>query len=283
MDILSRKKLVNNMKILKSIFTGLLLIFVITILVGCNKLGVIQEYNYDDSNYIAGNKAFSSVMNKINIDWIVGNIFITQSSNHEVIIREETDIDIEEKYKMHYYFDGDTLNIKFCGSMTLVDYKYKTKNLYVFLPSEINEIEINNVSADVNVNLVNIVNLDIDNVSGDIIIEDCTLKTLEIGNTSGEVIIFKDTVETFDLSSVSGNIGLSFITLPKDISIETVSADITLYITDKDSMAIEFESISGKVKSNLEYQKENDIYIFKAKDKIFEIETVSGDIIINKK
>ena len=93
MGILSRKKLVKNMKLIKGIFSGLLLIFMMTVLVGCNKLGVIQEYKYDDSNYIAGNKAFSSVMNKINIDWIVGNIFITQSNNHEVIIREETDID----------------------------------------------------------------------------------------------------------------------------------------------------------------------------------------------
>ena len=74
------------MKAIKSVFPGLLLIFMMTMLVGCNKLGVIQEYKYDDSNYVAGNKAFSSVMNKINIDWIVGNIFIIQSSNHEVLL-----------------------------------------------------------------------------------------------------------------------------------------------------------------------------------------------------
>ena len=275
--------MVKNMKLIKGIFSGLLLIFMMTVLVGCNKLGVIQEYKYDDSNYIAGNKAFSSVMNKINIDWIVGNIFITQSNNHEVIIREETDIDIEEKYKMHYYFDGDTLNVKFCGSMTLIDYTYKTKNLYVFLPSEINEIEINDVSADINVNLVSIVELDIDNVSGDITIEDSTLKYLEIDNTSGEIMIFKDTFNMCDISTVSGNMGLSFVALPKDMSIESVSADITLYINDKESMAIEFETVSGKVKSNLEYKKEKDIYIFNSKDKVFEVETVSGDLIVNKK
>ena len=122
---------------MKKIVLFLTLILFIITLSGCQSLNVISEYLYNDKDYEIGNKAYDpSVYNieTIEVDWIVGNVYILQSSNHEIIIREETDIEIEDKFKMHYKLEDNTLDIKFAKSCNLLEYKYKIKNLYIFLP-----------------------------------------------------------------------------------------------------------------------------------------------------
>ena len=110
-----------------------ILMFLCVFLTGCSKLSVVQEYVYNDSNYEIGNKAFNDEIETIEIDWIVGNINIIQSTNHELIIREEIDLEIDDKYKMHYKLDETKLDIKFSASTNFLNYNFKTKNLYVFL------------------------------------------------------------------------------------------------------------------------------------------------------
>ena len=88
----------------RNLIVLILLLSLLLLLSGCGiKVGV-EIYTYDDSNYSIGNKAFTEQINEITIDWIAGNVFIEKSTNHELIIREETDVNIEDKYKMHYLF-----------------------------------------------------------------------------------------------------------------------------------------------------------------------------------
>lgn len=253
-----------------------ILMFLCIFLTGCSKLSVVQEYVYNDSNYEIGNKAFNDEIETIEIDWIVGNINIIQSTNHELIIREEIDLEIDDKYKMHYKLDENKLDIKFSASTNFLNYNFKTKNLYVFLPTVINKVKINNVSADIKINYVNIQNLEIENISGDIEVYNCKISDLEINNISGEMIIFDDEVEIIDIESISGNIGLNLIKLPQKLDIETTSASLTLYINEYDEFSIEFKSISGTLKSNLKYNIEGRVYIFNNGTLKYQVETISG-------
>lgn len=272
---------------MKKIVLFLTLILFIITLSGCQSLNVISEYLYNDKDYEIGNKAYDpSVYNieTIEVDWIVGNVYILQSSNHEIIIREETDIEIEDKFKMHYKLEDNTLDIKFAKSCNLLEYKYKIKNLYIFLPSQINEITINNVSSDISINYVNIKDLEINNASGDIVIEDATIDELQINNVSGEIIILDDEINSVEIDTTSGDLGMSFLKMPHELDISSTSANITLYILNTDIVSIEFETISGKLESNLQYTKNEDTYVFNGKlDDNYEVETVSGSLVINKK
>lgn len=265
-----------------------LLIIINMGLLGCSKLNVNQKYIYDDSEYSIGNKAFKEItINEINIDWIVGNVYVEQSSNHELIIRESIDIDIDEKYKMHYLLKDDVLNIKYTSSLPILSYKFKNKDLYVYLPTEIEKININNVSADISINNVNIHTLTINNVSGYINIDSNTINALTIDNVSGEIILINNKVTQCNIASVSGNIGMSYLALPKKMDISLTSATMTLYLNTKDSLKISFSTISGKFISDLDYTTKDNYYLINNSssqiESVYEVDTVSGNLKIRKK
>ena len=217
----------------------------------------------------------------------MGNIYVVQSSNHELIIREDVDINAEDKYKMHYCLFGDVLDIKFCGSMDLIDYKYKAKDLYIFLPSALNSIEINNESSDVTIESLEIKYIDIFNGSGDIMLTKVTSDNLTIENKSGEIIILDSKITELDITSMSGNMGLSFENLPNEFEVTTISANIVIYIYNTQKIKLEFETVSGKLETKLDYQKEGNEYVFGPSAisfvSEFEIETVSGNVKVCKK
>lgn len=265
-----------------------LLIIINAVLLGCSGLNVNQQYIYDDTEYGIGNKAFGEILiNEIDIDWIVGNIYIEESSNHEIIIRENIDIDIEEQYKMHYLLKDDVLDVKYTSSLQSLNYKFKNKDLYVYLPSEIKNININNVSSDISINNVNINSLTINSVSGYINIDSNVINQLKIDNTSGEIILMNNKVSTCEVNSVSGNIGMSYSLMPTTMNISTTSASLTLYLNLNDCLNVSYTSISGKLSSDVEYIEKDGYFIINSSnvqsDKNYKINTISGNLKIRKK
>lgn len=265
-----------------------LLVIINTVLLGCSGLNVNQPYIYDDTEYGIGNKAFGEILiNEIDIDWIVGNIYIEKSSNHEIIIRENIDIDIEEQYKMHYLLKDDVLDVKYTSSLQSLNYKFKNKDLYVYLPSEIKKININNVSADISINNVNIDSLTINSVSGYINIDSNVNNQLKIDNISGEIILMNNKVSTCEVNSVSGNIGMSYSMIPTTMNVSTTSASLTLYLNSNDCLNVNYTSISGQFISDIEFIKEESYYIINSSnmqsEKNYKINTVSGNLKIRKK
>lgn len=252
------------------------LIIMILCFSGCSNLEVIQSYIYDDSNYNIGNKAYNVEIEEINIDWIVGDINILPSSNHELIIKEETDIQAEDQYKMHYKLDDKELDIKFAGSTNKFEYSYKVKKLYVYLPQKINKITINNQSSDINVTGVQIEELEINNVNGDLTIEKCKSIDIELNNINGEIIIMDTITGDIEINSDNGDIGLLFKKLPEELDITTQNANITMYVEERDSLAIEFTTISGFFESELNFEQREGIYFFKNSEKIYHITTCTG-------
>ena len=188
---------------------------------------------------------------------------------------------------MHYCLFGDVLDIKFCGSMDLIDYKYKTKDLYIFLPSSLNYIEINNESSDINIENVEIKYIEILNGSGDIMLTKVTSDSVAIENKSGEIIILDTKIKELDITTMSGNVGLSFLELPTELDITTMSAKVVIYISDTQKIKVEFETVSGKLESKLDYQKDGNEYIFGPSAISFvskvEIETISGNVKVCRK
>ena len=272
---------------MRKIINLIIIIFCVLIITGCSAFHVYDSYVYNDTNYSIGNKVFHSEINTIDVDWRIGNVYVVQSTNHEFIIREEVDINAEDKYKMHYCLFGDVLDIKFCGSMDLIDYKYKTKDLYIFLPSTLNHIEITNGSSDVNIENVEIKYIDIINGSGDIMLTKVTSDNVAIDNKSGEIIILDTKIKELDINTFSGNVGLSFLELPTELEVTTTSAKVVIYISDTQKIKVEFETVSGELESKLDYQKEGNEYIFGPSAISFvskvEIETISGNVKVCRK
>ncbi len=292
--------------ICEKIFRILLLIIIVISLSGCIRNLVSQDYIYNDSNYSIGNKAFVDYINEIDVDWILGDIYIMPSSNHELIIREDirgnSEETVEDKYRMHYKLDGDKLDIKFSGSSLNLTFVYQVKILYIYLPSEVDMININNVSSDINISEVSINKLKIENisgdielnkiktsetgvnnVSGDIELNNSNLNNLKVNNVSGEIILFENDILNLIVESVSGNIGLTLTKIPNELSIETVSADITAYINKNAKLSFKFNTSSGDFICKVNCKIEENLLIINDGNTGFEIESVSGNFKIYEK
>lgn len=272
---------------MKKIINLIVIVLFTFIITGCSNYHVIGKYLYDPTGYSIGNKVFHSEVNSIFVNWKVGNIYVIQSENHELIIREEADINAEDKYKMHYKLTEDVLDIKFCGSMNELDYKYKTKDLYIFLPSMLDNLFIVNETADITIKNVEINDIVIFNDYGDIMLDKVTGNEFEVENKSGELIILDTKIKEYEILSFTGNVGLSFLELPSELEIKTTQANVVIYISDTQNINIRFYTESGKIESKLDYEQNENEYAFINPTISFvagcRIETLSGNVKVCRK
>lgn len=130
-----------------------------------------MKFSYEHpERYQIGDAVLSQTINEIDISWLEGNIDIVYADHPEVRIYEKSDITLADSLRMHWYVDNDgCLDIRFCKNG-----KYKTKslnNLGKHLTIEVprgtvlNEIEMDLVSANVNIDSVVCQELNVDGVS----------------------------------------------------------------------------------------------------------------------
>ena len=117
-------------KIVEKIGILVLAVAMMLLISGCNNNLVNQTYIYDDTNYITGNKAYNTDINEVNIDWILGNVFIQKSENEQLIVREDVSINLDDGYKMHHLLTDSSLDIKFTKSFENLKYEIE---FHIFL------------------------------------------------------------------------------------------------------------------------------------------------------
>ena len=272
------KKIIKNLLIIT-----LLLLFTIP-LYGCASTAT-GPYLYDYTNYSIGNMAFTEEINVIYIDWLVGDVIIEQSQTQEIIIREDVDVKIDDTLKMHYCLNNNELDIKFCGSKSELNQKFKVKKLYVYIPINYPSLQIivKNDSADITVKGLYTNRLYIENNSGDIDITNVVLNYLEIENKSGNVSLFYLNVKTINVKTDSGKLGLSYLKLPERAVINSNTGLITIYVSPTDSVGFQIHCITNKVKSNLDLLNGNNSLLLNKGPILFYITSEYGDIKLLKK
>ena len=132
------------------------------------------NYTYENpERYNIGDATFEQPVNKIDVDWLDGDIDIVYADHPGVRIYEKADSVLNDSLRMHHYVDNDgCLNIQFCKSG-----KYKTmrlnnlgKHLTIEVPrgTMLDEIDMDLVSVIINIDSVVTRKLDVDGVSFDI-------------------------------------------------------------------------------------------------------------------
>lgn len=252
-----------------------------SLLSGCdNSLNLSSYSSYAEAEkYTASDKGQVTSVSGIDIDWLVGNVSIeTNDSDHieffeiayedgKQLTPEKTD----EAKRLHYYFDGTTLRIKFAASREK-NLKGLSKDLTVTVPNSLSlgTVGIENVSGDVKVGALTVRHLKIDTVSGNI---NCVAsaqnlsadsvsgaikldvnnacKEVEADSVSGNIeIIANANISELSADTTSGNVNITVNAAVNELSVENLSGSI---ITDINVSVREadFESISGDITLNI--------------------------------
>ena len=132
------------------------------------------------------------------------------------------------------------------------------------MPYELDEIEADSVSADVNV-------------------EGMTADDVEINTVSGAAVLTDVTARSIDIDTVSGNISVSPVGGAKEIEFDTVSGSAVAVLHENASFTAKFSSVSGRFTSEIPTVVEGKYYIAGDGRAVkIDCNTVSGSFVIKK-
>ena len=284
-----------------------LIIFSLFSFVSCTNVFNNFNYIYEDADkYLTGSTSLDDI-EKVDINWISGKIYISNSLHDENSFFEEYKVELEDQYKLHYYVENKTLYIKFTKSGKY-SWNPVSKDLHINFSKEdslIRDFVVNSVSADLYMNGVlvrqmksvsvsgdvelkntNITNkIDIETVSGDVDVEfEKNMEKVNITTVSCDVKVTSYLLEEMNINTVSGDVEYYMNKFdsagPKDLDVETVSGNIKLFIKETSNVTIDFETTSGMFICQLDEKIQNGKYIIGNGNDSYDIETVSGDFIV---
>lgn len=209
-------------------------------------------------------------INKFKLECVFYDCQILPSNNNEVTIEYErtssTYLNIKQK--------GDTLIVSqefdnvFKGLFNIgVKINSKSLKATIYLPNNLEEVKIENVSGDHTIKDNTFNKIRLENVSGDIKLDDINCNDIKLESVSGDILVNNLIVDNkTDMEIVSGDIIANNVRCSY-IDLESVSGDITISVdgSEKDTN-IHIEKLLSDTKTKVD------------SDKYLKAETVSGKI-----
>ena len=262
------------------------LVFVICFLFIILLSGCGDTYTYSDyQKYNKGGSEITEKIDNINIDWISGNVKFDFHKENNIKFYEESSLEISEDREMRYYYNDNELYIKFAKS-GIKTWSLNKKDLIVLLPYEtkLKDVNINNVSSDININAILCEKMYINNVSGNIemscskinessiqtvsgnvdITASMSVNSIKAESVSGEINVTVDKIDTLILESVSGKINVKGNEI-NSLNLGSASGSIKCQVLNIYKSIL--KSVSGKI-----------VIECSDDDVEFNVETVSGDV-----
>ena len=257
--------------------------------------------------YSSGSSAVKAQdVQRINIDWVAGGVRIKPVSGSEIVFNETTNsVLTDESEKLHWRMDGDTLRIEYCapgfriGSWSTLN---KGKMLTVEIPESLylELINIDCVSAELEIGELSADKLDIEQVSGCITISGGKYESIDLESISGRVDLNDVSAGKIDLDmvsgsstlsgeylqiiseSISGGIEVETSILPESVRINTVSGKMALTIPENDGFSARFELVSGRVDSDFAMTSSSRERDYKDGGPVYRFESISGSVSLRK-
>lgn len=280
-------------------------------------------YSYDDSaGYVKAEAATSETgvygatisenITEIDVGWVRGKVIVSSSETADSVAFSETgnfDGDIPDEFVMRYRVDGTVLKIRFTQSgvnLSSASYTEKKKTLTITVPASVSftEIDLNTVSAAVEVSDIRASELscgtvsgnatatrcssaeiDFESVSGELLLSACSasneLKTCTI---SGNIAVENSPVSIIDAESVSGKIRLQTTAASGNIEVKTVSGDVAVVLpSDAMGFGITYDSTSGEFSSASSVTVSGKTYTYGTPSFVIDCKTVSGNASVDLK
>ena len=184
----------------------------------------------------------------LSVAWTAGEVKITPYDGNKIQITEYAQRELDEKEKLQYNVAGNTLDIQYKSSG--IKSMMVRKKLDVLVPEKlagaVSKLSLDCVSADVNLDSLNIGTLELEETSGTSALSDITANKLTVSSVSGSVLLSKIKSGEMNLGTVSGKLELADVTAD-DLDTHTTSGGQTL---SGSFGSVAAGSISGTVRIN---------------------------------
>ena len=286
----------NNTNIQKMVI-WLVIIAVVSLTIAAIAFFNTENYmvSFRDRNNFEGNSI--DEVKTFGIDQLKEIYIHSVSSDVSVFSTDEEDI------KIHFYGRSAlksekalpklTTNLE--GSKLKIEIEYPKVLFYnanvaldVYIPQDYTgNINIDAVSADVDISNLDINNFQCKTVSGDLKIKSLGSDNLTLKTTSGEVNIM-DFTGNLKADLVSGDIDVRYRVFDNNIDVKTISGKVEIDLPQNAEFYLKTNTVSGKVIAKfpitiISFDKKNQLEgTVGTGDNRIIIDTVSGDIYINK-
>lgn len=220
------------------------------------------KYRYDDaSRYNAGGVSIEDTINGIDISWVSGDVNVEYWDGSTIEVSETFSSKSSDDALLRWRIQNGRLYIKYTKTNFAI--KNVDKDLLVRIPRGLvlRDVEIETVSASTTLSI--------------------QADALDFESVSGNLKARMDYVGEVDLETVSGEISLAFGVCPRVLDGESVSGSFDISLPKDVLYAVEFDSVSGRLRSGLASLSGGASYSPKGTSSRFEFETVSGDVSIN--
>lgn len=246
-------------------------------------------FSYNDDNYkIGGGEISKDQVNEIEVNWTAGEVKIVPysgngTSSDVIFFTEESGSKLEERYEMRYKVEDGVLKIMFAKPNVKFQGIFKSleKDLVINVPvgTALTDVTIDTVSANINMENITVQNqFDLETISGDIDGALLTADVMDAETVSGEIRWNEANFDSVSADSVSGEINVSFLTVPANIQMETVSGGMTLGLPENDGFSVEYDKVSGEFDCEFNVTIDKSMAAYKNGEAKIKLETVSGNM-----
>ena len=269
--------------------------------------------NADSNEVIVSDEAHvsASEIQKIKIDWVAGSVNLRVGTGSDIVFSETSYRSLTDRQKMRYTVsDSGTLEIHFCEDLESIfnwfslDANMPAKTLTMEVPAslmaQLEKLEVESVSANIDLSGVYGTKVDLSTVSGEIRCADIATQEVELSTTSGAIICENTTADAIEVDNVSGSIRVegeykqvkadtvsgeikfALASLPDSIKANSVSGNITLALPEGASFTAKLDTVSGSLSCAFAGTLGSDLVIVGDGKAEYRFSTVSGNLAIEK-
>ena len=241
--------------------------------------GTLGNVYADAEKYTAGDGEIPADIRSLSIDWPEGAVRIAYHESNTVVIHEETEKELREEDRVHWYLDGDVLRIHYVRSGKMNTWNLR-KDLTVTLPNDkaLESGVLRTVSGQLLIPSLTAEHLEMYSVSGDIRAEGLKAKALKAESVSGCITLRTEDAEEIAADTTSGSIALELTGSIGQVRLNSVSGTIAAALPEQPGFTARISTVSGRTENELPMVRKGEEYTCGDGSGRVEIATVSGGI-----
>ena len=226
-------------------------------------------------------------ISELDIEWVAGTITIEPAAVEAIQVSESEPS--KPKYAMVWKQTNDKLVIRFCEDATL-DFNFGitindviSKDLTILVPIgwELDSLEVDAASAELEVKNLVIQEVDFDGASGLCTFENCVIDKLDVDTDNGD-IHFTGSLETLDCDAASASVIAVFDNVPKRIDMDSMSGDLDITLPSNAGFDVSMSALSSAFRSELDYYQKNGNHYRGNGDCKINMDAMSGELYIRE-